>query len=109
MITYHFSSGDTLEITGSSIVYRCPAGIAKIKPDNAQDKTNLIDIIVLRNGTVAIDPDCGDLSVRWRDGKASVALTLGTTYALYTVARSFRELIATLIDAALEYCSREGV
>ncbi|GIW90341.1 MAG: hypothetical protein KatS3mg109_0773 [Pirellulaceae bacterium] len=46
--------------------------LRKIKPDNAQDKTNLIDIIVLRNDTVTIDPDCGDLlgSLARRKGQA---------------------------------------
>lgn len=109
MIRFVLSSGDTLEITSSAIVYVCPAGVAKIKPDSAQDKTNLIDIIVLRNSRVQLDPSCGDLNITYRDGKARIALTFGSTYALYSVARSMRELVETLINAAVDYCRREGL
>lgn len=109
MIRFTFDTGDVLEITSGSIVYGCPAGIAKIEPTEREDLTNLIGIIVLRNQSVNIDPDCGELTVTYRDGKVGIAMTLGTTFMFFTVAKTFRELVTALIDAALDYCRREGL
>lgn len=107
MIRFTFDTGDVLEITSRSIVYGCPAGIVKIDPNEREDLTNLIDIIVLRNQSVNIDPDCGELTVTCR-GEVGIAMTLGT-FMFFTAAKTFRELVTALIDAALDYCRREGL